>query len=80
MATACMMLSLAVTPPAFSAERRVRKSNTQQSEQSTRPVYRSRASDDDRDRSSECVGGYRWSQRFYDSNVSAAAVSVPLPC
>jgi len=79
-AAACSMLSLAVTPPATSAESRARKSNVQQREQDARPVYRSRASDDDRDRSSECIGGYRWSQRFYDSNVSAAAVSVPLPC
>lgn len=79
MIAACLMLSLAATP-GLSAERRARKSNVQRSEESARPVYRSRTSGDDTDFSSECVGGYRWIRQFYDSNLTAAQVSVPVRC
>lgn len=79
MAVACLMLSLTAMPPASGAERRARKPDAQHREEGTRPVTRSRASDD-ADFSSECVGGYRWIRQFYDANVTAAQVSVPVRC
>jgi hypothetical protein len=80
LAASCVMLSIAVAPPASGAERRAHGSNAQPIEQGTRPVTRLRAYGDGADRSSECVGGYRWINQFYDSNLTEGQVSVPVRC
>ena len=48
---------------------------------SARALYRDRAFVPNQARSSnECVGGYRWTQREVDSNLTPGQLALPIPC